>query len=68
MPVDKWNEINENDKEKIISYVSGNIARVKDDIRNLDSNIYSGNMPMEVAATWVIMRGLDYVDDFVKNR
>jgi len=67
MQGNQWTGLDPAEKENIICYVEQNLALVRNDIMAFDPNLYAGNRPAEVAPGWVIIRGIDYVRDFMKG-
>lgn len=67
MTVLPWNSINEDERNAVIRFVESNLQVVRRDILEKDPNLYAGTRAAEVAPGWVIIRGIDYVRDFMKK-
>jgi len=63
-----WNSLGEDDKIKIMKFVSENNSLVREVMRNQFPSLYIGRAPEEVARGWLMIAGLEKVMNFMNSK
>lgn len=63
-----WNSLGEDDKIKIMKFVSENNSLVREVMRNQFPSLYIGRAPEEVARGWLMIAGLEKVMNFINSK
>ena len=64
----EWNSLNEEEKLKIMKFVSENNALVREVMRNEFPTLYIGRATEEVARGWIMIAGREKVMNFINSR
>lgn len=60
-----WNELDDNDRKKILEFVTVNNSRIREKVRNEFPDLYIGRSNEEVAKGWLMIAGLSAVRKFI---
>lgn len=64
----EWNSLGEDDKIKIMKFVSENNSLVREVMRNQFPSLYIGRAPEEVARGWLMIAGFEKVNNFINSK
>ncbi len=63
-----WDKLGDDEKNKILKFVSENNFLIRESMRNEFPSLYIGTIPEEVAKGWLMIAGREKVMNFIKSR